>query len=191
MVRMVFMLLVLLFIISCSVRLPKGTYGVSNPVPQTEITVTEFLANNGIKNQKILYFKDLKSFALAQELKYFEMPASLFYNSKGQFIDFAKCAVDEAQTQEQFSDNVNDLDQFKLKEKHQIDELLELIESEDLPNTSRAATTVVLTFGTWFGELNEDSFTRLKLLEAEKEKGADIQIYILSCDFLECWETGP
>jgi hypothetical protein len=180
-------LLFLIVFSSCSSAKLKEVYNVTDPTPQTAMSVQTFLRENGFENKNLIFFKDLKSLAFAQELKYFSMPTSLFYNREGQFIDFAACGVDDAEMQAQFSENVSDLSQFKIKSKYNIDEILALVDGQNVPDTSLAETTVILTFGTWFGKLNEDSFTRLKLLEAEKANGADIQIFLLSCDVIENW----
>lgn len=186
--KVIYSLLFLVVFASCSSAKFMQENNVTQPTPKTEVSIQTFLSENGFENHNLLYFKDLKSLALAQELKYFSMPSSLFYNREGQFIDFAACGVDDAEMQAQFSENVNDSSQFEIESKYNIDELLMLVDGKKLPESATAETTVILTFGTWFGKLNEDSFTRLKLLEAEKANGADIQIFLLSCDIMEDWK---
>ena len=179
----IFFLLILLLSSSC-VMIYKKVKKVKNPNLETMETIYSFLQKDNYDTSKLIVLKDFNSFKEFMKVEN-SVPNALFFNNKGQFIEYRKSIED---CNAKISDfiieiqSINDSTNFSAL---QLSELMPLFEK----NINTNEINVLITWAIWMGKINkEKSFEWIKLIKEAQQKGVKINYYLLNCDILESWE---
>lgn len=182
-------LLISFFLFSCKTVLLK-VKGVKDPKIETYSSSKKYLHKNDIDTTRVVYFKDLHSFIKASQKKYMQIPNAYFFDKNGNFVDYRKSATDCNAKIDDFIMDLNTFDKAKKDSTKTLTELKGLFVSsnEKLLSEKPEGISVFITWAKYVGALNrEKAFDWVKLLEEAKQKGINVNYYLLNCDFQENW----
>lgn len=183
------LLIVQLSLFSCKSALLM-VKGVKDPKLETYATTKKYLSKNEMDTSRVVYFKDVHSFAIASKKKYLQIPDAFFFDREGNFVDYRKSATD---CNAKVGGFIEDLNGFNTAKKDPTKSLAELKSfltgpNKNLLSEKPAEITAFITWARWTGSLNkEKAFDWVKLLEQAKQKGINVNYYLLNCDFQENW----
>ena len=179
----------LLSLISCkpAIKLIKG---IKNPKLETYATTKRYLTKNQIDTSRVVYYKNLKAYVYAVKKKYLKVPNAMFFDKKGNFVDYRKTPSDCNAKVESFIQVLSAFNEAKKDATKTLFELKKLLASSNkkVLNEEPADVTVFITWAQYVGALNkEKAFDWVKLLEEAKKKGISVNYYLLNSDFQENW----
>lgn len=177
------------FLFSCKSAL-KAIKGVKDPKLETYVTTKKYLHKNDIDTTKVVYFKDISSFIKATQRKYMKIPNAYFFDSNGNFVDYRKSVTDCNAKVDEFILDLNTFNEAKKDSTKTLTELKGFLVSSNkkLLSEEPGRISVFITWAKYVGALNrEKAFDWVKLLEAAKQKGINVDYYLLNCDFQENW----
>ena len=185
--------LILLFAVSatllgCKFAL-KTFKGIKNPKIESYASTKKYLFKNGMDTTRVLYFKNLNTFAFASKKKLLQVPNALFFDKSGSFVDYRKNAKDCNAKVGTFIDDLNFFREAKRYSTKTIRDLEKLVQSSNKNQVlEKTDVTVFITWSKYAGSLNrEKAFDWVKLLEQAKRRGINVNYYLLNCDLQESW----
>lgn len=178
-----------LLFVSCKTVLLK-VKGVKDPKLETYASTQKYLLKNNVDTTRLVYFKDLQSFGYASKKKLLSIPDAFFFDKNGNFVDYRKSVTDCNAKIDGF---INDLSTFNEAKKDSTKTLKELKRflascNNNLVTEKKADINVYITWAKFAGALNrEKAFAWVKLLDEAKQKGINVNYYLLNCDYQESW----
>ncbi len=179
----------LVLLVSCKSTL-KTIKGIKDPKIETYSATKKYLYKKDMDTARVVYFKDFNSFALASKKKLLQVPNALFFDKNGNFVDYRKTTSDCNAKVDGFIQDLNSFAHAKKDSTKTITDLKVLLvgSNKNLLMEKKADITVFITWAKFAGALNkEKAFDWVKLLEAAKQKGINVNYYLLNCDFQESW----
>lgn len=182
--------LLLLSLAICSVGCTpvlKTVYGIKRPRLEDRKSIAKYLAKRSIDTSGLYCFKDFMSFAIASQRNMINIPEAMFFNKDGYLVRYKKEAVE---CNAKVDDFINDLSHFseippdKSINIQVFSDLLERHKDSIKPTD----INVFITWTVYAGKLNKDkAFAWVDLLEKAKQKGMDVNVYLVNCDYLKTW----
>ncbi|ESU29166.1 hypothetical protein FLJC2902T_12080 [Flavobacterium limnosediminis JC2902] len=182
-----FLLLQSLF--SCKLVL-KTIKGIKDPKIETSATSRKYLYKNDMDTTRIVYFKNLQSFVSASKKKMLTIPNAIFFDKRGNFVDYRKSTTDCNAKVHDFIEELTNFSEAKKDSTRTMAQLKQLLASSNsnILSEQYADINVFITWVQYAGALNkEKAFDWVKLLEEAKQKGISVNYYLLNCDFQENW----
>lgn len=177
------------FFFSCKSTL-KTIKGIKDPKIESYSATQKYLHKKDMDTARVVYFKDFNSFAQASKKKLLQVPNALFFDKDGNFVDYRKSATDCNAKVDDFIQDLNTFNEAKKDATKTIADLKQLVvgANKNLLSEKPGEITVFITWAKFAGTLNkEKAFDWVKLLEAAKRKGLNVNYYLLNCDFQENW----
>lgn len=174
---------------SCKSTL-KTIKGIKDPKIETYSATKKYLYKKDMDTARVVYFKDFNSFAQASKKRLLQVPNALFFDKDGNFVDYRKSATDCNAKVDDFIQDLNTFNEAKKDATKTIADLKQLVvgANKNLLSEKPGEITVFITWAKFAGTLNkEKAFDWVKLLEAAKQKGLNVNYYLLNCDFQENW----
>jgi len=180
-------LFLLAFLFGCKPA-AKMIYGIKKPMLEDKQSIQAFLQNSKVDITKVLYLRDFKSFISVAQMKLMSFPNALFFNKDGAFVDYNQTPSDCNANVGTF---ISDLTTFKNSTVDSTKTLNQIIPYVDVDKNGipQSDITVLITFAKYTGKkLNkEKAFEWVKLLETAKQKGINVNYYLLNCDYQKSW----
>lgn len=187
--KILFIIVSALLFISCKTVLLK-VKGIKDPKLETYATTKSYLFKKDMDSSRVLYYKDVNSFEAAIKKNYFQVPNAFFFDKNGNFVDYRKTTTDCNAKIDGFIQDLNTFNEAKKDSTKTMAELKRFLvgSNKNLLNEKNADITVFITWAKFVGSLNkEKAFDWVQLLEEAKQKGINVNYYLLNCDFQESW----
>ncbi len=186
--KRLFLLLIIAFG-SCQSVL-KTAYGIKDPKIESKKEIQSFVLKHNLDTTRIVFFKNLMGFTLASKNKYLNIPDAIFFNSKGDFVDYKKTASDCNAGVGAFLTDLREFENRVPNPDKKLSDFNQLLASDS--SSAKQGIIVYITFAKYVGKLNRDkAFEWVKLIEKAQKDGLDIDYYLLNCDFLDSWNIPP
>ncbi|WP_417352797.1 hypothetical protein [Flavobacterium alkalisoli] len=180
-----------LFFFNCK-SLLKKSYGITNPKIEKKENIKKYLLKNKIDTTNVLIFKDLQSYAIMTKSRGVKIPNAMFFNSKGNYVDYKKSPEDCTAKIHDFILDIKNLNNTD-SETWQINDLSNFIlhldnRNETLFEEGKYDAYVIINWAIFVGKLNhEKAFDWINVIEQINSNDFKIKYYLLNCDFQESW----
>lgn len=172
---------------SCNTVL-KTAYGIKKPRLETIESIHSFQHKSDLDSTRTIVFKDLRSFVTASQQDFLTIPDAIFFNSKGHYVSYNKTAEDCNANVDAFISDLKTFDTYPIDESIELSNFAKLLTKTDQNELNKAEINVFITWTVYAGRLNDEkAFEWVKLLENAKANGANINYYLLNCDYQESW----
>jgi hypothetical protein len=182
----VFAIFLFAFALSSCTFLIKKMYRVKKPKLETVESLTKYLSKNKYDASKLILLKDPEAFK--QFLKINNgVPNAMFFNKRGEFVDFRKSPEDCNGKINEFIGSVEEINEASNENTLKLNEINQLLSNKIIET---GEITIVMTWAVYIGKLNKKkSFEWIELIKQAQQKGVKINYYLLNCDILESWES--
>lgn len=169
----------------------KAVYGIKNPKITNTTETQKFLSKKQITGEDV-YFNSATDLSKVTKGGGFSLPDAIFYNKKGQQVNFRTKASECTNDITLFIKNINKIDSLPVKEGIKLNNLLNHISDSKgnvIHPSENADAVVFLNWSTYMGRLNKTVFEWTDILQKTSD-GNDVKVeyYLLSFDFLDSWE---
>jgi len=186
-IRILFTIALAILISSCTTIL-KTAYGFKKPRLETLASIHSFEHKNGLDSTKTSVFKDFRSFVLASQQGFITIPDAIFFNREGEFVSYNKTAKDCNADIDSFITDLETFHTYPVDPNIKLSDFTQLVSIPDHVELDIADINVFITWTIYVGKLNEDkAFEWIKLLENARANGANINYFLLNCDYQKSW----
>lgn len=168
----------------------KTVYGIKNPKLTTTEKTQNHLTKKGIQGKPV-YFKSAKDLVTIMKNDV-SIPDAVFFNSKGQQVEFRATAKECVNDVTVFLGNINMIDTLPVKKGTTLNQLVQNIaDSNGKPVTidKNADAIVFINWSTYMGKLNTTVFEWTDIIQKiPNSSNVKVDYYLLSFDLLDHWE---
>jgi hypothetical protein len=172
---------------SCNTVLKTYNH-IKSPNLETETSIKKYLVRNKIDTSNVYVYKNLNSFAKASKMGLLVIPDIVFFNKEGNKVNFKEEGSNCNAHAGSFITELSTFSNFPSDNTKKIDDFVKLIDNPKQTNFIKAEINVFINWAIYVGRLNKvKAFDWIKLIEIAKQKGININYYLLNCDFQKSW----
>ncbi len=153
-------------------------------------TLVDYLQKKKVPIENVLIIKDLNGFTEINK-GVFSVPNAIFFNAKGEYVEYKKSAEDCNANVFGFIDDIAGINDQPSDPAHKMDMWLENTKNLQLKMVNVEDNKDAYVFITWakyIGKLNKDkAFAWINLLEEANQKGLNVQYFLLNFDLQQSW----
>jgi hypothetical protein len=185
--NLLFSIILLVSLTSCKAVL-KSYNQLKSPKLETESSIKKYLLKNKIDTSNVYVYKDLNSFAKASKMGLLVIPDIVFFNKEGNKVNYKEKGSNCNAHAGSFIAELSTFSNFPSDDTKKIDDFVKLIDNPKQTNFTSAEINVFINWTIYVGRLNKvKAFDWIKLIEIAKQKGININYYLLNCDFQKSW----
>lgn len=162
------------------------TLNVTVPKLESTVALNLFLVKYGLDYNRLLFFKDIKSYIESYNKGVIALPNAYFFDENGNELVLDQEAVLNEDDAFAF---VIQLRNCKLNKGKTLNDYLKYVDQSEEVSLNQNRYLVLITWAIYAGDINEAfAFKWAQLIDKAKEHGIDIECYLLNCDMLRHWD---